>query len=131
MATKSVISAIIEYGGPQAAVTSSPVSQEGSEVCFATPGMREKEITSSRGASGLLPITFCGLGVVELEGTDAYKSKPRVQSAHDTDGGFGLESVLSIPRSARNVTNKLCHQWNEVSFLTIVVERIKARRRIL
>lgn len=131
MATKLVISAIIEYRGPRAeAVISSPVSPEDVEVCFATPGMPEKEITSSRGALGLLPITFCGLAV-ELEGADACKSRPNVLSAHDTDGGFGLESVLSIPRSVRSVTNKLCHQWNGVRFLAIVVERIKARRRIL
>ena len=110
MATKPVISAVIEYlyDCPRAeVVTSSPGSPENAEVCFATPGMLEKEITSSRGASGLLPITFCSLAV-RMEGADACKS--RALSAHDTDGGFGFESVLSIPRSARSVTNKLCHQ---------------------
>jgi len=129
MATKSAISDIIENDGARAEViTSSPVSLENTEICFATPGMLEREITSPRGTPGFLPITFCSLAV-ELEGEDACKSRPRVLSVRDTDGGFGLESV-SLPRNPRSVTNKLCHQWNRVSFVAIVEERIKNRRRI-
>jgi len=126
MATKSAISDIIENDGARVEViTSSPVSLENTGICFATPGMLEKEITSPRGTPGFLPITFCSLAV-ELDGEDACRSRSRVLSVRGADGGFGLESV-SLPRS---VTNKLCHQWNRVSFVAIVVERTMTRRRI-